>query len=129
VALLQHLPHCVTGVSEGTEQLALGIYQGGRHVRKLSLVKHNYPDHVVKAAEVGSWQSSCSCSCGANVLCGYNFIDALCPARLWVSTVVLLRAQVIHDLTPSCWVCASQRWVGMCCVFLHCLAVREELQM
>jgi hypothetical protein len=68
VALTQHLQHCVTGASEDTGQLALGIYQGGRHVRKLSLVKHNYPDHVVKAAEVGSWQTGYSCSYGMNVL-------------------------------------------------------------
>ena len=54
VALLQHLQHCVTGASEDSGQLALGIYQGSGHVRKLSAVKHNYPDHVVKAAEVGS---------------------------------------------------------------------------
>jgi hypothetical protein len=107
VASLQHLPHCVTGVSEDTGQLALGIYQGGRNVRKLSLVKHNYPDHVVKAAEVGSWQTSCSCPHGTNVLSGYNFIDALCPARLWVPSVVLLWVHVIQDLTPSCWVCDS----------------------
>jgi len=34
----------------------------------LSAVKHNYPDHVVKAAEVGSWQTGCSCSCDVNGL-------------------------------------------------------------
>jgi hypothetical protein len=94
VASLQDFQHCVTGANEDTGELVLGIYQGGRHVRKLSLVKHNYPDHVVKAAEVGS------CSRDVNVLSGYNFIDALCPARSWVPTVVLLRVQVIHDLTP-----------------------------
>jgi hypothetical protein len=68
VVLLQHLQHCVTGASEETGQLALGIHQGSGHVRKLSSVKHNYPDHVVKAAEVGSRQTGCSCSCCVNVL-------------------------------------------------------------
>jgi len=52
-ASLYHLQHCVTGASKETGQLALGICQGSGHVRKLSSVKHNYPDHVVKAAEVG----------------------------------------------------------------------------
>ena len=51
---LLHLQHCFSGASEETGQLVLGIYQGSGHVRKLSSVKHNYPDHVVKAAEVGS---------------------------------------------------------------------------
>jgi hypothetical protein len=99
VSSLQHLQHCVTGASEETGQLALGICQGSRHVRKLSSVKHNYPDHVVKAAEVGSWQTVhvawmfCICC---------NFVDTLCSARFWVPTVVLLRSQVFHDLTLCC---------------------------
>jgi hypothetical protein len=129
VTSLQHLPHCVTGASEDTGQLALGFCQRGGHVRKLSLVQHNYPDHVLKAAEVGSWQTGCSCARCTDVLCGYNFIDALCLAKLWVPTVVLLGVRVTHDMTPSCWVCDSQCGVAWCCVYLYGLAVRQELQM
>jgi hypothetical protein len=49
---MYHWQHCVSGFDKETEQLVVGIYEGEGHVRKLSSVKHNYPDHVVKITEV-----------------------------------------------------------------------------
>jgi hypothetical protein len=68
------MQHCVTGTSKDTGQLTLGFYQDSGHVQKLSSVKHNYPDHVMKAAEVGLWQTGWSYLHGVKVLSGYNFI-------------------------------------------------------
>jgi hypothetical protein len=43
----------VTGVDEETGQLVVGFHAGGAKVNKVSTVKHNFPPHVVEAAQVG----------------------------------------------------------------------------
>ena len=128
-ALLQPLQHFVTGASDETGQLALGIYQGSGHVRKLSSVKHNYPDHVVKAADVSFWQTGCSCLRGVNVLSlvwfcrralfckvlGSRSVTGEVSDLLWFDTVLL-----------GVWFPALGWTVFIC---LEGVAVREELKM
>jgi hypothetical protein len=43
----------VTGIDEETGQLVVGFHAGGAKVNKVSTVKHNFPPHVVEAAQVG----------------------------------------------------------------------------
>lgn len=45
---------CITGIDEETGLLVVGFHAGGAKVNKVSTAKHNYPPHVVEAAQVGT---------------------------------------------------------------------------
>lgn len=44
----------ITGIDEETGLLVVGFHAGGAKVNKVSTAKHNYPPHVVEAAQVGT---------------------------------------------------------------------------
>jgi hypothetical protein len=45
---------CITGIEKETGRLVVGFHAGGANVTKVSAVKHNFPPHVIEAAQVGT---------------------------------------------------------------------------